>query len=68
MRRDFNPKKLALISVLCFCLFELIDWTGIWGKRFPKSWGEALVQAFVNVLWVALFMGISLFGMARPRP
>jgi hypothetical protein len=67
MKRDLSAKKLVLIFVLCYCLSELIEWTGIFGRRFPRSWDEALVQAFFNILSVALFLGIWLFKMSR-RP
>ncbi len=65
MKSDFSPKMLVLIAVSSFCVCELLDWTGIFGKRFPRGLGEALVQAFINILWVALFMGILLFRSSR---
>jgi hypothetical protein len=66
MRSTLSRKKLILGAVGGFCLLEIIDWTGILGKRFPRSWPEALAQALVNILWVALFMGTSLFMTTRP--
>ena len=61
-------KKLILIAVLGFCVCTLIDWTGIIdNRRFPKSWSEAWIQVFINILWTALFTGISYFAIIR-RP
>jgi hypothetical protein len=65
MRSTLSRKKLILGAVGGFCLCEMIDWTGITGKRFPRSGVEALAQALVNILWVALFMGTSLFMTTR---
>jgi hypothetical protein len=65
VRATLSRKKLIVIAVGGFCLCEMIDWTGITGKHFPRSGGEALAQAFVNILWVALFMGTSLFMTSR---
>lgn len=65
--RTVVTKKLVLVGFFGFCGLELLDWTGVTGRRFPSSWSEALIQICVNVLWTAFFTAISYLFMIRRR-
>jgi hypothetical protein len=63
-----TPKgKLIQSSIVGFCLLFLIDWSGITGRRFPKNWGEALVQVCINIGWILFFAVVSYFALIRRR-
>jgi hypothetical protein len=65
MRSKFTG-KLIVIMPLCFCLLMLLDWTGLYGRHFPRNMTEALLQVCVNLGWTAFFSAIGYFVFRGP--
>jgi len=53
--RAVLKKRIILAAPVGFCLFLLLDWTGITDGGFPSDWAEALVQVVANILWTVIF-------------
>jgi hypothetical protein len=66
MGNPAGTKKLVLFAPKGFCLFMLIDWTGLTGRHFPSSWIEALLQVCINIMWTTISMVVCYFVMVRP--
>jgi hypothetical protein len=63
-----QKKRLAFIAITGFCALSLLDWTGVTGRSFPRSWSEALIQICINIGWTILFTVASYFLLVRPFP
>ena len=53
MRRVLKRRFILSLPV-SFCLFLLLDWTGVTGGGFPSTWAEALFQVASDLVWLAL--------------
>ena len=66
--RVTKMQKLFISALVGFCLLCLLDWTGIFGRGFPKNWSEAFIQICVNIGWTLLFTITNYFVLVRsPR-
>jgi len=65
--QNTQKRKFVLSLVIGFCFLFLIDWSGITGRRFPRSWSEFVIQVCINIGWVSLFAVVSYFALIR-RP
>ena len=63
--RSLLKRKIILTSPMSFCLLLLLDWTGVTGRGFPSTWGEALFQVCANVIWTVFLTGISYFALNK---
>ena len=52
-------RRVIMVSPAIFCLFLVLDWTGITDGGFPTNWGDALLQVGANLLWTLLLTVLS---------
>lgn len=59
-------KRFVLSLPVSFCLLLLLDWAGVTGTGFPSTWGEALFQIVINLLWTAALAVPLYFTLTHP--
>lgn len=58
-------RRFVLATIAGFVTMFVLDWTGVTGMGFPKSWVDALIELFDNLIWTALFAVVNYFLIAR---
>jgi len=61
-----STRGLLAAALISFPVLFLLDWTGIYGRHFPKSWEEAVIEIGINLGWTIILTLTYYFVMMRP--